>query len=62
MQRDKESAAAADRLIASQLGREERLARADDVIENAGSPGELRAAVETVHERYLDLALRVAHG
>lgn len=42
------SAAEADRMIAAQLPAESKRARADLVIENAGSPDELRAAAERV--------------
>ena len=46
------------RIIAAQIERGERLARADDVIENDGSPGQLRAAVERMHRKYLRAAAR----
>ena len=44
------------RIIASQATREQRLAGADDVIENDGSPGKLRDRVDALHTRYLSLA------
>ncbi|MHB9002382.1 MAG: dephospho-CoA kinase, partial [Thermoanaerobaculia bacterium] len=40
----------AERRMARQLSREERLAHADYVIENSGSRKELREATERVHE------------
>lgn len=54
--RDAETAAQADRIMAAQLGRDARLAVADDVIDNAGSLDSTRRQVETLHQRYLALA------
>jgi dephospho-CoA kinase len=56
MDRDGESAASADRLLAAQLGRAARLAAADDVLDNAGTPDDARRQVRTLHDRYLKLA------
>jgi dephospho-CoA kinase len=53
--RDGSDAAQIERIIASQTDRATRLAGADDVILNDGSIGDLRAAVENLHRRYLDL-------
>ena len=44
------------RIIASQIPRAERLARADDVIDNGGSPADLGPQVERLHQTYLALA------
>ncbi len=44
------------RIIASQVGRAERLAAADDVIDNSGDPRGLRSQVEQLHQTYLELA------
>jgi dephospho-CoA kinase len=44
------------RIMAAQLPRAERLARADDVIDNSGSLEALHAAVGRLHEQYLRLA------
>lgn len=44
-----------ERIMRSQLGREERLAAADDVIENDGTLEQLRTRVEALHERYLSM-------
>jgi dephospho-CoA kinase len=41
---------------AAQATRAERLAVADDVILNTASPEDLRAAVASLHQRYLELA------
>lgn len=55
MQRDKVSEADVLKIMASQLSRKQRLARADDVIENEGDLSQLTAAVRKVHERYLKI-------
>jgi dephospho-CoA kinase len=44
------------RIIASQASRSERLAAADDVIDNAGDLDALRPQVAALHARYLHLA------
>lgn len=43
-------------IMATQLGREARLARADDVIDNSGDPGQISAQVERLDLRYRELA------
>lgn len=43
-------------ILAAQATRAERLAVADDVILNTASPEDLRAAVASLHQRYLTLA------
>jgi dephospho-CoA kinase len=45
----------ATRMLAAQADRERRLALADDVIDNAGSPAALDAAVERLHRGYMEL-------
>ncbi|THF61257.1 dephospho-CoA kinase [Pseudothauera rhizosphaerae] len=45
-------------IMAAQAGRAERLACADDVIDNGGTPAGLHAQVDALHERYLALARR----
>ena len=45
-----------DRILASQVSRAERLAGADDIIDNSGSAAALGPAVEALHQRYLALA------
>ncbi len=42
-------------IMTTQMPRAERLRRADDVIQNNGSPGDLRRQVEQLHRRYLAL-------
>jgi dephospho-CoA kinase len=44
------------RIMDSQASRSQRLARADDVIDNSGSPAQLPAQVERLHRQYLQLA------
>jgi len=47
---------AARAIMAAQLPRAERLARADDVVSNSGGVEALREQVGSLHARYLDLA------
>ncbi|HLT90646.1 MAG TPA: dephospho-CoA kinase [Woeseiaceae bacterium] len=54
--RDAESEEQARRMIAAQATREERLAIADDVIDNDGSLEETERQVERLHRKYLALA------
>jgi dephospho-CoA kinase len=44
------------RIIASQIPRAERLARADDVIDNGSGPDDLLPQIEQLHRAYLALA------
>ena len=43
-------------IMAAQLSREERRARADDCIDNSGPPEALDAQVAELHRRYVALA------
>lgn len=45
------------RIIAAQIARADRLAAADDVIDNSGTLAALQQQVVALHARYLDLAL-----
>ena len=54
--RDAGSPTLADRMIAAQLRREQRLAAADDVIDNSGDMDATRRQVASLHEKYLALA------
>lgn len=56
MARDGIDAAAADAILARQASREERLAAADDVLDNAGDAAALDRGVERLHRRYRALA------
>ena len=57
MARDNVDEAHAKAIMASQLGRTARLAFADDVIVNDTSIEDLKAAVDALHRRYLELAV-----
>jgi dephospho-CoA kinase len=46
----------AEAMIDAQASREERLAAADDVIDNSGTPEALDAQVEALHAKYAALA------
>ncbi len=56
MERDRCSGDQADAILKAQATRSERLARADDVLENSAGLAELRAEVDRLHQRYLALA------
>jgi dephospho-CoA kinase len=45
-----------DRIVASQISRAERLARADDVLDNSGDLPALLTQVERIHRTYITLA------
>ena len=46
----------AESMLAAQASREQRLAIADDVIDNSGTLDDLDRSVQALHERYLTLA------
>lgn len=54
--RDGVSRQQAENIIAAQASREQRLACADDIIDNAGPASELAPRVAALHHRYLALA------
>jgi len=54
--RDNSSAELVEKILASQASRQTRLAQADDVIDNSGTPDALMRQVNALHERYLQLA------
>ncbi len=56
MQRDNNDEAQVKRIIASQASRQERLAQADDVIENSAGLAELLQQADALHSRYIALA------
>ncbi len=58
-QRDGSSESAARAILRTQARRDQRLAIADDVIENTSEQAVLRARVETLHQHYLSLAANV---
>jgi dephospho-CoA kinase len=53
IERDGETPERADAMLAAQASRAERLAIADDVIENVGTREDLARAVDTLHREYL---------
>lgn len=55
MRRDGVSREHAEAIIDNQVSRQERLAAADDVIENTGSLDDLKTQVKRLHEFYLNL-------
>lgn len=58
LRRDGITRALAGSMLDAQASREQRLAVANDVIDNSGSLDELDAAVDELHRRYLDMAGR----
>ena len=62
MQRDNESEEQARRILKAQASREQRLAIADDVIENTGSLDDLRNHVIELDEKYRLLAKQYRQG
>ena len=56
MARDDISRVQARAILDTQIGREERLALADDIIDNSGSLEDLEADVERLHRKYTRLA------
>lgn len=56
MQRDQVSQELAQQILAAQVPRDVRLAAADDVINNNGSPQDLIGDVTSLHQRYLMMA------
>lgn len=59
MLRDQVSRQQAEHILAAQATREQRLAVADDVIENISSPAAIADDVARLHEQYLMLASQV---
>lgn len=57
--RDGSSQDTLEGILAAQMDRDTRLARADDVIHNDGDVEELRTQVQRLHERYLAKAARL---
>ncbi|BBL74737.1 dephospho-CoA kinase [Methylomagnum ishizawai] len=54
--RDGIDAAQADRMLSAQIGRPQRQAAADDILENTGTVVDLAGPVERLHRLYLTLA------
>lgn len=55
-QRDGQSQERITHIMANQLSRQERLAKADDVVENMGNLEDLYRQLEPLHQKYLKLA------
>lgn len=53
MARDGNDEQQVQRIMAAQMSRSERLALADEVLDNSGSPAQLQTAVEQMHRRFL---------
>jgi dephospho-CoA kinase len=62
MARDHTSREQAERALASQASREQRLVIADDVIDNSGSPENVRREVALLNREYIKLANSTSHG
>ena len=56
MARDNSSREQAERALASQVSREQRLAIADDVLQNSGLPVQTREKVAVLHHKYMRLS------
>lgn len=56
MARDNNDLEQVKRIIASQASRKQRLARADDVVENTGTLAQLQHHIAELHQRYFELA------
>jgi len=60
MQRDGVDAALAEKMLAAQASRADRLALADDIVVNDGDISHLQHAADELHRRYLALAATVS--
>ena len=58
--RDRVSREQAEQILAAQATRAQRLAVADDVIDNNGAPDAIASDVARLHEKYLTLASQAA--
>jgi len=54
--RDRMAPSLAEAMIDAQASREQRLAAADDVIDNSGTPDALAAQIAALHAKYVELA------
>jgi dephospho-CoA kinase len=62
LQRDGSSEATVRAIMNAQLSREQRLAHADQVLDNSGSLQDLQAATDALHMQLLDRAAQRSHG
>lgn len=51
--RDNNTPEQIDKIMQAQISRAERRARADDILDNAGTPAQLRRQVDKLHKKYL---------
>lgn len=58
--RDNNDADLVRKIMAAQLPREERIARADEIIDNSGSMAALQGSVDALHQRLLNQAAEVS--
>lgn len=58
MQRDHAPREQIEAILAAQVSREQRLAAADDVLDNSGSPQDLQTKIGQLHQQYLQSAAR----
>ncbi|MCI2965127.1 dephospho-CoA kinase [Shewanella sp. N2AIL] len=56
VKRDNVDASQVNNIISSQCSRSEKLARADDIIDNQGEISSLKREVQALHQRYLQLS------
>lgn len=56
LQRDQSSKSTIKSIIESQMGREDRLSKADDIIDNEQTADAVKLRVATLHKTYLELA------
>lgn len=61
MLRDSNNAEQVEAIIKSQLSRDERLAAADDIIDNNGAANQLNEQILTLHQKYMELSLKMTH-
>ncbi|GHG72212.1 dephospho-CoA kinase [Alishewanella longhuensis] len=61
IKRDQNSAEQIKAIMAAQFSRQQRLALADDVIDNNGTTNELLQQVAHLHEKYLELSGKIRH-
>lgn len=60
VERDNNAPDQVQRIIEAQASRQQRLAKADDIIENTGSVKDLQLQIDLLHQRYLHLASQSA--
>ena len=54
--RDKVPESQVEKIIASQMDRDQKIGKADDVIVNDGEIGDLISKIDKIHQRYIELA------